>query len=155
MIEFEHRGWSNNFTDDFFFIILAPNKALYLASNDWPDWMWKYLKRTDWSCFSDDCEKRDEKETLYEHIYGDDETPNQNPFDLWQIGNTPFQNGSIEAKKGAHERFVHFWKALTILMLKKYLKSWVIDTILHVFFEKPNFFSKIFFGLKSSRRSKN
>ncbi len=37
--------------------------------------------------------------------------------------NTPFQNGSIEAKKGARQKFVHFWKALTILMLKKYLKS--------------------------------
>ena len=36
---------------------------------------------------------------------------------------TPFQNGSIEAKKGARQKFVHFWKALTILMLKKYLKS--------------------------------
>ena len=66
-----------------------------------------------------------------------------------------FQNGSNEAKKGARQKFVHFWKALTILMLKKYLKSWFIDTILHVFFKKPNFFSKIFFGLNSSRRSKN
>ena len=36
---------------------------------------------------------------------------------------TPFQNGSIEAKKGARQKFVHFWKALTILMLEKYLKS--------------------------------
>ena len=36
---------------------------------------------------------------------------------------TPFQNGSNEAKKGARQKFVHFWKALTILMLKKYLKS--------------------------------
>ena len=41
------------------------------------------------------------------------------PFILY----TPFQIGSIEAKKGARQKFVHFWKALTILMLKKYLKS--------------------------------
>ena len=78
-----------------------------------------------------------------------------NAYDGHALCTSPFQNGSIEAKKGARQKFVHFWKALTILMLKKYLKSWFIDTILHVFFKKPNFFSKIFFGLKSSRRSKN
>ena len=74
---------------------------------------------------------------------------------IFDIPSTPFQNWTNEVKKGAQKKFVHFWKALTILMLKKYLKSWFIDTILHVFFKKPNFFSKIFFGLKSSRRSKN
>ena len=47
---------------------------------------------------------------------------------------TPFQNGSIEAKK-----------ALTILILKKYLKSWCTHTIFYVFFKKKQFFLKKIF----------